>query len=59
MLHLAHCSPLYLLTLSFSLCYAMNWVSTRRPKRGRQGKRGKLINPGREVRRGRLDEEKK
>lgn len=34
MLHLIHCLPVFLLTLSFSFCYSMNWVSTRRPRRG-------------------------
>lgn len=61
MLHLIHCLPVFLLTLSFSFCYSMNWVSTRRPKKGwgwgASDERGKLISPGREVRRGRLDVE--
>lgn len=46
MLHLTHCPPLFLLALSFSFCYSMNWVSTRRPRKGgghlmREGGKGK------------------
>lgn len=37
MLHLTHCPPLFLLALSFSFCYSMNWVSTRRPRKGGGG----------------------
>lgn len=73
MLHLTHCLPSFLLTLSFSFCSSelgQHQTSKRvvvvvegegaSDERGRQrGKRGKLISPGREVRRAMLDGEEK
>lgn len=59
MLHLIHCLPVFLLTLPFSEL-GQHQTSKKGAGVGVGGasdERGKLIRPGREVRRGRLDVE--